>query len=70
MLLLKQDIIKKRQVDKVISQMEFDNNEDENREYKVKVICNSTIYIRKLESYLPDLYYLVLWKDYLKKENT
>ena len=38
-------------------------------EYVVKAIYNNAIYIRELVSYLPELYYLVSWKGYLKKEN-
>ena len=45
-------------------------NDGNNKEYKVKAICNSTVYTNKSESFLPGLYFLVLWKSYLKEENT
>ena len=56
--LLEQDIIKKWKVDKkTVEQLEFSSN---NREYKMKDICNSTIYAKKLEiGYLLDLQYVV-----------
>ena len=41
-----------------------------NKEYKVKVIQDSTVYIKEIDQYLPKLYYLVIWKGYLKKKNT
>lgn len=40
------------------------------REYKVEVICNNTVYMKKSVSHLSKLYYLIFEKDYLKKENT
>lgn len=45
-------------------------NTSNSKEYKVKIIQNSMFYIRKSASYLPRLYYLILWKKYLKEENT
>lgn len=39
-------------------------------EYKIKSIWNSIIYAKKLVTrQLLMLYYLVLWKNYLQKEN-
>ncbi len=40
--------------------------------YEVRAIYNNKVYAKELESgyHLPDLYYLVLWKDYPKEENT
>ena len=43
-LLLEQDIIKKRQVDENKIKSNAGKN---NREYKVETICNSAIYIKK-----------------------
>lgn len=40
-----------------------------NREYKVKVIWNNTVYRKKTRSYLLRLYYLDLYRKYSKKEN-
>lgn len=39
------------------------------KEYEVETIYNNKIYTRKLESYLPGLYYLVFWKRYPKEKN-
>lgn len=49
MLLLKQDITKKEQVDKITSQLEFKSNAD-GEEYKVEAIKNSKIYAKESES--------------------
>lgn len=65
MLLLKHNIIKKEQIKKIVRLEESDW-----KEYKVKAICNNTVYNNKLDSgYLFSLYYLVLWKSYPEKEN-
>ncbi len=58
--LLKQNTIRRRQVDKITSQMELDINVNE--EYKVEAICNSEIYTKKLDNghNLLGFYYLVL----------
>ena len=50
------------------SEPEFDAGD--NKEYKVKVIINSTIYVKEAQGYLPDLYYLVFWKCYLEEAST
>ena len=55
--------------------MDYDSVEleggNENRKYKVEAIWDSEVYIKELEwGYLPDLYYLVSWKEYPKEENT
>ena len=70
MSLLEQDIIKKKRMNKLFLELkpEFDINN--NKEYKIKVIRNSIIYIKKAEKHLISLYYLVFWKNYPKKENT
>ena len=60
MSLLEQDTTRKRRVDKEVRQMEFDVGDNDNGEYKVEVIWDSTVYARELESgHLPGLYYLV-----------
>lgn len=56
---MEQDTIKKKWVDEMTSQLEFDKS-DNSEEYKVEKICDSAIDTMELESYLPDLYYLVL----------
>ncbi len=41
-----------------------------NKLYKFEAICNSKVYAKELDSsYLLAFYYLVWWKNYLKKEN-
>ena len=51
-----------------MTELEFKAGNKE--EYKVKAICDSAVYAKKAENHLPGLYYLVVWKGYLKKENT
>ena len=68
MSLLEQATTRKKQVDKDMMELGF--NAGNKEKYKVEAIWNSTIYRRELESYPPEFYYLVAWKDYLKKENT
>ncbi len=66
MLLLKQDITKKGQVETAI---ELDESNSE--EYKVEAICNSKVYTKELyNGHLLGFYYLVSWKGYPKKKNT
>ena len=40
-----------------------------NKKYKIKVIQNIAIYIKKKDRYLPGLYYLVKWKGHLEEKN-
>ena len=54
MLLLEQDIIKKRQVETAIKLVK-----GKSKEYKVKAIYDNTVYASKLEDYLPGYYYLI-----------
>lgn len=59
MLLLEQNTTRKGQIDKNITQLEFefDNSED----YKIDGICNSVVYNKKLKSLnLSSLYFLIL----------
>lgn len=47
---LKQNIIKKKQVKKVIFELEFNKDKGKNHsKYKVKVICNNAIYTKESE---------------------
>ena len=56
MLLLKQDIIRKKRVKKV---PELDAN-DNSKKYKLEAIWNSAVYIEELKSdQLPEFYYLI-----------
>lgn len=53
-----------------MSKLQFKNNGNGNK-YKIEVIWDNVVYAKKLkvEVYLPDFYYLILWKEYLKEEN-
>lgn len=67
MLLLKQNITRKGQIDKNAIKLDTSND---NKKYKVKAIYNKVIYAKKLKSkHLSGLYYLVSWKNYLKIKN-
>lgn len=69
-LLLEQNTTKKEQLDKTMLPVEFDNSKNKSREYKVKAIRDSRVYIRDSENHLLGLYYLISCKTYLKKKNT
>ena len=67
MSLLEQDTTKKDPVEKV---PESDAGEN-SKNYKVEAIWDSAVYTMESKSgHLPEPYYLVAWKGYLKKENT
>ncbi len=68
-LMLEQDTTKKGQVDETTSRLIFESDSN-GKEYEIKAICDSAVYTRELEDYLPGLYYLVSWKGYPKEENT
>ena len=71
MLLLEQDTTRTGRVDKLVRQIKFDIRDNNDGEYKVEAIWDSAVYIRELElDHLPNFYYLVSWKRYLKDENT
>lgn len=57
-LLLKQDITKKRQVDENIIQLKFEIGN--NKKYEVKIIWDNAVYAKKLNNNLSGLYYLIL----------
>lgn len=72
MSLLKQDIIKKERMEKVISRLEFKNNSKGNgNKCEAEVIQDSTVYVKESEikGHLSGLYFHVLWKKYIVKEN-
>ena len=71
MSLLEQDTIKKGRVDeRTAEQLEFEAV-DNNKEYELEGICDSTVYARESEvGHLPGFYYLVSWKDYSKDKST
>ena len=67
MSLLKQNITKKKRVEKIPELYAGDNS----KEYKIEKIQDSAVYAMELElGHLPGLYYLVAWKDYPEEENT
>lgn len=45
------------------------NETSNNKEYKIEAIQDSVVYTKEADEYLLGLYYLVVWKDYLKEEN-
>ena len=67
MSLLEKNTTKKGQIDENMIELDIDNND--NREYKVEAMWDSTIYTWESESgYLLRLYYLVFWKKYLEEK--
>ena len=51
-------------------QLEFEDNV-EGKEYEVKAICNSTVYVKESESgQLLGLYYLISWKSFSDEKYT
>ena len=70
-LLLEQDITRKRRIDKEVRQIEFDAGDDKSGKYEVQAIRDSAIYVRESKlGYISGFYYLVSWKRYPEKENT
>lgn len=60
MSLLKQNIIRKEQVNKSLElELELDLNIKEDIVYKIEVINDSAIYTTEAEGQLPGLYYLI-----------
>ena len=57
MSLLEPDTIKKGRVDEKVTKLEFEA--DDNEEYKVEAIWDSTVYATKAECHLLGLYYLI-----------
>lgn len=68
MLLLKKDITKKKQIDKMLEiEVEVGNNIN----YKLKTIWNGVVYARKLViGHLLNFYYLIFSKSSIKEKNT
>ena len=61
--------MKKRQVNDM--QLDFEFETSDNKKYEVDNIWNNAAYAKESATeQLPELYYLVLWKDYLKEKNT
>ncbi len=55
-------------MEETMSRLEFENEGD--KEYEIKAIRDSAIYVSESESHLPGLDYLVSWKGYPEEENT
>ena len=71
MSLLEQETTRKGQMDEEVKQMKFDAGDNKSGENKVDTISDSAVYARESKSgHLPGLYYLVLWTEYPKEENT
>lgn len=71
MLLLEQNTIKKKQVNKN-NIIKLNTINDKNEKQKMQAIKNSTIYAKEseLDYYLLSLYYMILYKNYSKEKNT
>ena len=52
------------------TQLDFEFEAGDDKEYEVDGIRDSAIYARESAGQLPGLYYLVSWKDYPEEENT
>ena len=59
MSLLKQVIIKKRQINELFLKSKPKFNACNNKKYKIKVIKDSAVYAKKIKKHLSGLYYLV-----------
>ena len=70
MSLLKEDITRKEQINKLFPEPEPEFDAGNNKKYEVKVIIDSAVYTKEAERYLPGLYYLVSWKGYAKEKST
>ena len=55
--LLEQDTTKNEQMDKKVTELDFEAGNSE--EYEIEAIWDSAVYARELEGHLPGLYYLV-----------
>ena len=69
MLLLEQDIIKKRQVNKN-NVTKFNTGNNKSGKYKVKAIWDNAVYRKESKlGYFSKLLYLIFGKNYLEEEN-
>ena len=69
--LLEQNTTKKGQVDnKALPEPEKKFEMGDDKKYEVEIIIDSMMYSQQANSnQMPGLYYLILWKGYLKEEN-
>ena len=69
MSLLEQDTTKNERVNEKVTKLDFEAGDS--KEYEVEAIRDSAAYAMESKSgHLPELYYLVAWKDYPEEENT
>ncbi len=66
--MLEQDITKKGQVNNILPESEKEFEAKNNKKYKVKAIIDNAVYNKKVNNQMLSLYYLILWKSYLKKK--
>lgn len=55
-------------MNKLFLDSELKFNASNNKKQKLEASKDSAIYIKEVEKYLPNFYYLVFWKIYLKKK--
>ena len=68
--ILEQNITGKGRVDEEVRQLEFNDNDDSSKEYKIEAIWDSIVNARDSKSgHLLGLDDLISWKRYLKEEN-
>ena len=70
MSLLKQDTTRKGRRNKLFLEPKPEFDAGNNKEYEIKAIIDSAVYVKEAEEYLPDLYYLVSSKSYPEKKST
>ncbi len=68
MSLLKQDIIRKRRVNKLPKLEKFKARD--NKEYEIKAIIDYLVYSKETNGQMPGLYYFILWKSYPEEKST
>ena len=68
MLLLEQNIIRKKRVNKNVTKLDF--KASNSKKYKAKAIQNNVVYANKAHVHLSGFYYLIVKKGYLKEKNT
>ena len=56
-------------MNKLFPELEPEFDISNNKKYKVEIIKDNIVYVKKTEEHLPGLYYLVFQKSYSKKEN-
>lgn len=69
MSMMEQDITRKERLEESITCLEF--KADNSGKYKVKGICDITVYVRESKGHHPPgFYYLLSWSSYPKGENS